>query len=56
MLKQKQKRNVLKPFILAYQEEGLSRVNKAQSTKPQDERVKDTRKVIKRLVEAVKRI
>jgi len=56
MLKQQHKPNVLTPFILAYREEDLSRGKKAQSAKPQDERLKDTRKVIKRLVEGVKRI
>lgn len=56
MLKRQEKRLTLKPFILAYQEEGASQGSKGQAGKQTDERIQDTRRVIKRVVERVKRI
>lgn len=57
MLKQKQKRWVLKPFILAYGGEAdhPSPRNPAKSKSSQD-RLNSTREIIYRVVERIKRI
>jgi len=55
MLKQEHNRTILKPFILSHQERP-SRGERPASAKSQKQHLSDTRKVIKRLVEGVKRI
>ena len=56
MIKQEEKRRVLKPFILAYQGEGAAHSGKKGIAKGSHERIQDTRKVINRVIERVKRI
>ena len=56
MLKQEEKRRVLKPFILAYEGEGAARAVKKGVAKGSHKRMQDTRKVINRVMQRVKRI
>lgn len=55
MLKQQEKRRVLKPFILAYEGEEAARSGKTVLPKNSQQRVQNL-KVINRLMERVKRI
>lgn len=56
MFKQEEKRRVLKPFILTYQGERAARSGKKVAAKDSHARIRDTRKVINRVMQRVKRI